>query len=99
MSEFNLDPEAINRYVSEKIAESSIGTALKEAIDEQVKKLSSGYDNPMKLVVANAIAAAAREYLESPEIKDQLREVVKTALTDEALEGFISKIVSEGYRR
>jgi predicted transcriptional regulator len=99
VSDFGIDADAINRYVSEKIIESSIGEALRNEIDAQVKRLAQSYENPMKPVVANAIAAAAREYLETDEVKARLEAVVRGALTDEALDGFIQKIVSEGYRR
>ena len=99
MSDFSLDPDVINKYVAQKIVESSIGEALKTEIDKEVGRISSKFDNPMKPVVAQAIAAAAREYLDSPEVKARLKTVVEAALTDEALGEFIQKIVSEGYRQ
>lgn len=96
---FNIDPEEINKFVSQKILESSIGEALRKEIDTQVSRLATSFDNPMKPVVANAISQVAREYLETPEVKARLKETVQKALTDEALDGFISSILAEGYRR
>lgn len=92
MSEFSIDPDAINRFVSEKIIESSIGDALRTTIDNEVKKLSSSYDNPMKNVVTMKLQEVAREYLETPEVKERLRKVVEEKLTDDVLNGFVQNI-------
>jgi hypothetical protein len=99
MTDLGIDPETINRYVAKQIAESAIGDALKESIDAEVKRLKDSYNNPMKPVVASAIAAVAREYLDTPEVKERLRKTVEESLTDEVVSNLISRIVSEGFRQ
>ena len=99
MSELGIDPDAINRFISERILESSIGEALRKEIDSQVTKLSSQYDNPMKPVVAAALASMAREYLETPEVSAKMRAAVSEAMAGEVLDTFIKKVISESYRR
>lgn len=96
-TEIKIDPESINRYVAEKIAESALGETLKKAIDEQITAISKSYDNPMKPAVNAALQNACREYLDTPEIKARLRKAVEDKLTDELISTLIDQLGRKVY--
>lgn len=91
-----IDPETINRYVAERIVESSIGETLKKAIDEEIQKFARGYDNPMKGIVQSEAAKIAREYLETEEIQAIIKAGVVERMTPEVIEAIISEVKIAG---
>lgn len=93
MSEFNIDPEAINRYVSQKILESALGDTLRKAIDEKIKTMAGyGVENPIRHHVDQAFGEQIREYLNTPDIKAKIRKAVEERMTDEFLNNLFDKI-------
>lgn len=97
MADLQIDPEAINRYMAERIAESALGEALKKAIDQQVKEVSSSYNNPLKHVVALELQNLARQYLQTPEVQARLRAVIVEKMTDNVLEEIVSNLSVKSY--
>ena len=59
----NIDPEQINKMVADAVLESALGDAVKKVINEQVKKLSSSYNNPLDSVVQQHIADMTPKYV------------------------------------
>jgi len=91
MIEVNVTPEQINEAVAGAIIKSSIGKALAEVIDAQVKKLSQSYDNPIAPVVQDEIGKAIRVLIADnflPQIKAKIAE----KLTDEVIADMFEKM-------
>lgn len=85
MPELKVEPQTINRYVAERIAESAIGEALAAVIKDEVTKLTNSYNNPMKTVVEQYIRTEVTKVLRE-EYTDYIRTEVKRHLTDEVVE-------------
>jgi hypothetical protein len=49
--ELEVSPEAINKYMADRIIESAIGAELQKVIKEAVDKITTGYDSPIKKLV------------------------------------------------
>ena len=45
--ELKIDPEAVNKLVSDAILNSAIGEAIKTAIAKETANLTRSYDNPL----------------------------------------------------
>ena len=93
----NIDPDQINKMVADAVLESALGDAVKNVIDEQVKKLSSSYNNPLDSVVQRHIADMVRATL-TAEYTDELRERVHKAVADKMTDDFVSKVIEAGFR-
>lgn len=95
MTEFNIDPETINKFVAEKIIESSIGVELKKRIDEVVHNMANSYKNPYDGLLKHSIQEAARAYVETPAIKDQIKAAVNKKLEDGLKEDILNKTLEK----
>lgn len=81
----NIEPEQINQMVSQAILESVIGEKMKAAIEKELAKLSSSYDNPLEKVVAEEIRIILIDLLRSEPYYEQINAAVKKELTEEAI--------------
>lgn len=89
--EIKVDVEAINKYMAEKLIESSIGEALEKVIKSKVENLSKGYGNPIEPVVESYINSAVRNLIEE-KFKPQINEIVRKKLSDDFIESLIAKL-------
>lgn len=87
----NVDAKDINREITQAVAKSAIGKELKRVIDEEVKRLSTSYDNPIKPVVRGEILTIIRELLQKQYLS-QIREFVRDKMTDKFLEDLLGKL-------
>lgn len=90
MSELAIDPEAINRYVADRVLESALGDVLRKVVDEEVKKLSTSYNNPIAPVVQRFIADEVRRLI-TEEFKEQIEAVVRERVTEQFTADLLAK--------
>lgn len=90
--ELKIDAEQINKYVAQRIIESSIGKTLQEAIDKQVASLSSLYNNPLDAAIQHAVKNEVIRLLGQPEFVEKIHKLVIARTTDDVLNGIISKV-------
>jgi hypothetical protein len=94
----NVDSEAINKYMAEKVIESTLGTHVKKTIEEKLKEFS-GYNSPLKSVVEQHIRDIILQELRTT-YSAQIQESVKQALDMEKIQvlaqDFVSKLKFDG---
>lgn len=88
----DINAAQINDMVSKAVIESAIGDALKASIDDQVKKLSRGWDSPFDGVVRKEIEAACFRVLRE-EYSEQIESVVKEKLAAYITGDFIGEVM------
>lgn len=86
----DINPEDINKMVSEAILKSAIGPALTKVIEEEVSKLSRSYDNPIAPVVRQIIHQTIRDLILN-EFKEPIEKHVRENLTAEIQTQLASK--------
>jgi hypothetical protein len=93
MPEINvtIDAATINREITEAIAKSAIGDQLKKQIEEEVKRLSNSWDNPLKGVVEKHVRDICVDLM-TTKYKEHIRKLVETQLTDEMIEKIVTKL-------
>lgn len=89
--EIKVDPEDINRYMSQKLIESSIGEAVKKEIDKQVDLLTSSYKSPIEPIVSNYINKTIQDLVEK-KFKKKIEQQVRDFVTVEFVEKLINKL-------
>jgi len=87
----DLNPEQINKTIADAIAKSAIGEELNRIIKEQVKKLSSSYDNPIEKVVHQEIVDQLRAVVTN-EYSDVIKKMVQEKVTEEFTKEFFAKL-------
>lgn len=87
--QINLDPEQINKNITEAVAKSAIGKELQRAIEKAVKDLSQSYNNPFEHIIKMEIEKLIRE--EVTKHLDHIRDEVAKRLTTEVLNDIVSK--------
>ena len=89
--ELNIEPSAINAYMADVILKSALGDAMKAAVDREIKRISTTWDNPIDAVVRSHVADIVREVLEKVH-GESIRERVKVALAAKLTDDFIGKV-------
>lgn len=92
-----IDPDAVNRYVADRILESAIGDALKKEIDKAVEGLRS-YNSPFKNLVASHIEREIARLLQE-QYADQIAQVVREKVTEQFTADLIDKAFDAFARR
>jgi hypothetical protein len=82
------EPEDINRQITDAIAKSVIGEKLKEAVEAEVLKLSSTYNNPIQKIVEDEVRKLLYQIVRD-EYGEVLRTKIREALTDELLNDLV----------
>lgn len=77
----DISPEDINKYVADKILNSALGEALRKVIDDEIKKLSQSYDNPLQKAVQQEIQRLIMAVVET-EYGPKLRAAIQERMTD-----------------
>jgi hypothetical protein len=93
----NVDPESINKMVSDAILQSAIGKSLETAIKRVVGSLDNQYNNPLDPVISQYIAEEARKVLLANHT-DQIRAALAKRLSEKLTDDFIEKIVEAADR-
>ncbi len=88
----NVDHEAINRYIADKILESALGEHLEKAVDNALKSLNGYGADPLKTAVTAEIQKHIMEIV-SVAYSDKIRENVRSRLTDEFLDSLVQSFV------
>jgi len=95
----NLSAEDINKSVAEAIVASTLGDSIKKMVDEYVKTIHTGYNNPIKKIVEEV----AREYIiqlldeHRPTIKDEVRKQITNDVADRLITVSIEKFLKSIY--
>jgi len=89
--DINIDPKEVEKYLANKLIESSIGPALERVINENVSKLTTGYQNPIEPVVKKHIGDAVHALVQE-KYKDKITEMVRAKVTDEFLATLINDL-------
>ena len=96
--ELKIDAEAINKMVAEEVLKSAIGESLKRAIEKEIEKLGSHYNNPLETVVRQYVTAKARDVLEKEHgeaIREKLSEYLAAFLSQE----FVNRVCEKALER
>ena len=79
----NLDPEQINKMVSEAVLASTIGTTIKQVVEEKIRDLN-GYDSPLKKAIGQSILAEIAKIIDKAH-GEALRTAIRSQMTDEVV--------------
>lgn len=81
--EFNLDIDAeqVNKMVADAILQSTIGEHLRREIEEQVKRLTHPFNNPLKPVIEQQVAAILRDIIRE-EYQEKIEAEARRQITD-----------------
>lgn len=94
--EVNINPEDVNKMVSEAILNSMLGEAVERAIRQEVDKFSLSYDNPVKDIVSSHVRGLIKKVL--AEDKDGvLKSLVESALSKFLTDDAIGAIVQAAF--
>lgn len=89
--EISIDPQAVNQLVADAILKSTLGEAVKKAVEKEVANLTRGWDNPLELVIRNYLAQMARDVLVSDH-QEALRQRLSEALATKLSADFIDRV-------
>ncbi len=87
--DINVTPEQINKFIADKILQSSLGNTLEQRIKEVVSKLSQSWDNPYDQVIKSHINESIKQVIEE-NYSSFIKEEVKNRLTDEMLQKYVN---------
>lgn len=99
MSQLAIDPEAINQYLAQQIAESAIGEVLKDQIDKAVSDLSKNYNNPFEAVIRQHVTTEIQRIV-TEDYSELLNTTIKELVTADMIERLIREVwqkLSRGY--
>lgn len=85
--EINLDPEAINKMVSDTILQSALGQKVKDVVDESVKNLG-GWNSPVNKAIEKLVYDEIQKVV-TQQHAEKIEAAVKTYITDSVLEKII----------
>lgn len=92
-----INPDDINKMVSEAVLKSAIGEELKKAIAKQMEQLGRTFDNPVEHVVNQHVRDMVQGVLigtYTERIRERIHQAVAAKITDE----FIGKVIENGLR-
>lgn len=94
----NIDPEQINKMVSEAILKSTLGNALETAIKKEMASLTGNYNNPLDYTIKQHVSDIVKNILATeykPKITESLTKALSTKMTDEYIDKICNKIASK----
>lgn len=89
----SLDPETINKFFAQQVAQSVLGETLHKVLTEEVRRLSSTFESPLKPIVGEYIRQVAREVLQQPEFRKIVEEAIREQLTPERVTAMVDKVM------
>jgi len=95
--EVKIDPEDINKMVSEAILKSALGAEVKEAIQKTLANLNSNFNNPLTKVIERHIEDMVIKVL-SEDHREEITKLIKETLSEKLTSDFIHKIVMAGLK-
>lgn len=93
-----INAEDLNKQVTEAIAKSAIGEALKEQIDKTVVEMSKGWNNPYENIIKQHISQEIEKVL-SEDYQEAMNDFVKSKMTDEFVQSLFTKVFEAAERR
>jgi len=97
--EININPEEIDKFVKDKILESTIGKSVKESIDKTIKDLFSGYRNPVEQIIKDTIGNFVKDYLKDESVRPKILEAIAKGLAPETIELIVSNAAHDLQKR
>jgi len=94
----NIDPDQINKMVSDAVLDSALGEQVKKTIAEQVKAMSGSYNNPLEAVIKLHISDIVQQVLIN-DYADELKTKIAESVAEKMKNEFISDIIEAGLRR
>lgn len=88
----SVDPDAINKYIAERIIESALGERLHQTVEDALKALGSYGNDPMKSAVTAQVQQAIRDMV-ATDFADTIRERVRALMTDEFLDDLVARAI------
>ena len=89
----NIDPEQVNKAISDAIIKSAIGEQLDKTIKDEVDRLSRSYDNPIKGIVQREIQAAITNI-----VHEQYADKIRTMVAEKVTEQFTDELFDKLWR-
>ena len=96
--EINLEPEQINKIISELILKSKIGEEIQKSVDRVLKNLQTTYQNPFDAVITNAIGAQI-SLLIKDQYSEQIKQVLEKLLKDKLTPEYISEVFQKALHK
>jgi hypothetical protein len=87
----SIDPEAVNKMVSEAILKSAIGNKIKSAIEGELLRINNSYSNPYVGVIQSVINDIIRD-LVATQHSDAIKEQVHKLVTEEKVNSVVETI-------
>lgn len=90
MFNINVSPEDVDKFVSQALLQSCIGAKISIAVEKACKDVLDGYNSPIKDIVKKEVSESIKVYLERPEVKIKLQELIAKHITDDKLDHLLS---------
>jgi uncharacterized membrane-anchored protein YjiN (DUF445 family) len=92
----NVDPQHIEKHVTEAIIQSSFGTLMKDAIEKAIKSLGSqySYDNQLQKWVEQKMRSIVDEYV-TTHYSAQIETQIKEWLSEQKMQEVTDKVIKE----
>lgn len=93
----DINPEEVNKFVSEAVINSSLGATLKDSVQRIIKdeyRFKQSIDNAVASEVQRLLTIMLRAALELPENQAKIRQAISTKLTDDMLLTLTSNALS-----
>lgn len=94
--EVNIDAQAVQEHVAKAIVDSTLGEAIKKAVEKALQSSYGGgsvVDQAVSAAVYEQVRLYARELVRE-EFAPQIREAVRAGLTDEKLDAIVGGFVA-----
>lgn len=94
MFEIKVDPETVNKVVSEAIVKSALGVNLEKSINSAMKECVEGYNSPVKKLVERHITEAIQQVLDK-DYRDKIIAEISKRLSNEHIDKIVSASVEK----
>ena len=91
--EIKVDPEAINKYMAEKLIESTIGSQLKVAITQELERHTKGYGDNLTRSAVNRFIGDQIEAMLSTEFQEAIKAAIRKQITGVKIDELAAKFV------
>ena len=94
MFELKIDPEMVNKTISESILKSTLGVQIEKAVKEQLKKFETSWSMQefVDKAVAQEINSVIRAAVNEPPVRNRIKALVMEKVSDD----LVNKLVDLG---
>lgn len=93
-----VDGDAINAALTRAVAESALGTKIREYVAEEVKRIGDRYDNPLRKLVEAEILTLIRKVIET-DYHEQLLSIVRARVTAALTDDLVGELWNQWWKR